>query len=794
MGGIMELFKMQVLMKYMGEAGSPAMSFLFMILMSFYDTLTKQLPYITAFVAAWVATKYRARYAPPTAIKNAVEVPKLKPVRSFIQFERVAGTTVVDPRIDAVIHYVCNLPEAQSLRFNGMEFMPNFTGPLLIDTDIWFETLPISASSTITNNATNNEKRGVEGIVYKLSSYDHDIRYIHKFVETTIYNYEQEKKNKLGNEMYYFDHVTAVGKGHGRMPVPNGFCAFRKSKFQSNRMLDNVYFKECDDLKSRVDFFMRRKDWYDTKGVPHTLGIVMWGHPGCGKTSTIKAIANETKRHIFNISLSQITTREALKDLFYNDAVNIYTGDKIEQLTIPIRQRLYVIEDIDAMDSVVIKRTPEELARVEAERQRKREEKEKLMNQLGRGGAEKDEDELDLATMLNVLDGVRETPGRIIILSTNYPERLDEALLRPGRFDIIIEFAKHSCDVLRAHIEKFYERTLSAAQWARLNVPALDKKWTPAEVSQILFKHIHAMDGAVNELVEKEPKELFRFSQLAPQVPLAPTASTTSIESSPALTPTEEIQNILKEMKANAETTHEKLQEAVMTKHAELDMPSVSQRIARGNASVGDKAAATEFENYTKTRNDGLLSDKPGNISDLYKNLKVKLKHTNITEDTATRVMNTLDSKLLSDKPGTLSDENIGKQFKLALKEHGVSEELVGNKIYETDLYAANGSLNEKPNNDGLRKRKHNSDYARNIVGFGASLYYEEVETNELGCATLGCSSFETLESDNTFDVHTAYQNAMAEEGKRNTLASGEQVLLQMNPNTKWATVEPLET
>jgi hypothetical protein len=625
MGNIMELFKMQVLMKYMGEAGTPTMSFLFMILMSFYDTLTKQLPYITSFIALWVAAKYRARYAPPTQAKNAIEPPKLKQVRSFIQFERIAGSAVVDPRIDAVINFVCNLPDAQSLRFNGVEFMPNFTGPLLIDTDIWFETLPISATASLSaNNQSGNTggKQSIEGIVYKLSSYEHDIRYIHKFVETTIYNYEQEKKNKLGNEMYYFDHVTAVGKGAGRAPVPNGFCAFRKSKFQSNRVLDNVYFKECDDLKSRVDFFMRRKDWYDAKGVPHTLGIVMWGHPGCGKTSTIKAIANETKRHIFNISLSQITTREALKDLFYNDAVNIYTGDKIEQLTIPIKQRLYVIEDIDAMDSVVIKRTPEELARMEEQRRQKREEKEKLMNQLGRGGQNAaDEDELDLATMLNVLDGVRETPGRVIVLSTNYPERLDEALMRPGRFDIIIEFAKHSCDVLRAHIEKFYERPLTELQWAKLNVPALDKKWTPAEVSQVLFKHIHNMDAAVRELVEKEPKELFRFSQLAPTTESSPAVIPPNASpKAPSLAvPSVEIQEILKQLRDSAELTHEKLQQAVMTKHNELDMTSVSHRIAKGTATFEDKVSAQEFETYTKMRNDGLRQRKPAGDIEQFK-------------------------------------------------------------------------------------------------------------------------------------------------------------------------------
>ena len=239
---------------------------------------------------------------------------------------------------------------------------------------------------------------------------------------------------------------------------------------------------------------MRRRDWYDSKGIPHTLGIVMYGHPGCGKTSTIKAIANETKRHIFNIALSEITTKEALKDLFYNDIVHTFVDGKMEVLNIPIKQRVYVIEDIDAMDSVVVKRTVEQQKKDEERKLKIAAEVEILKQTQGMDsanrmlhGKEKDSDTLDLATLLNVLDGVRETPGRIIVLSTNYPERLDEALLRPGRFDMMIEFEKHSCEVLKQHIEKYYSKQLTAKQNTLLDNSKLHHKWTPAEVSQILF-------------------------------------------------------------------------------------------------------------------------------------------------------------------------------------------------------------------------------------------------------------------------------------------------------------------
>lgn len=530
---MMEIFKMQYLMKFLdsskGPGGGGGGSILTMAVLMGYDQIVKYIPQLIQLVLLFAQTYIYSK--PPSNPINKAEPlmmtspppPATKSIRAYIQFERASEGKIADARIDAVIHHVCTLPDVRSLRYNGIEMIPNFKDSIMIESDIWFEIInPMNSSSVTLSSSSSGSGHKQEPILYRLSTYDHDITWLHKFVEQSIENFEQEKRNKLGSESYYFD-MASGGPGQFRNSLPQGFCSFSKSKFTSNRSLKNVYLSQIDELQRRVDFFMKRRDWYDSKGIPHTLGIVMYGVPGCGKTSTIKAIANETKRHIFNVMLSEIRTKEALKDLFYNDTIHVMDDGKLGALNIPLKNRLYVIEDIDAMKSVVVKRSAEELKKEEEHTRRleadvellKQTQGENVARSMLKGKQDADTDKLDLATLLNVLDGVRETPGRIIILSTNYPERLDEALLRPGRFDMMLEFEKHTGAVLQQHIEKHYDITLTPKQIALIHTPSLSKKWSPAEVSQILFRRVADVDAAIQDLLKEDPKKLFKFSQMS---------------------------------------------------------------------------------------------------------------------------------------------------------------------------------------------------------------------------------------------------------------------------------------
>lgn len=449
---------------------------------------------------------------------------KEKEIKATVVYNRTATDSPQEQRINAVLHHVCNLASAKSLRFNGIEMMPHFQEAIEIDTDIWFQVNGTRNDSAVIGSgggsgANSAVKSVIEPISYRLFCYDHDITYIHRCVDRLIDQFEKEKKNRLKNEIYYFDLSPKDTNGNRERPV------FRMSKFHTNRSLQNIYFRQAEELRERVNFFINRRDWYDSKGIPRTLGIVMYGHPGCGKSSTIKALSNVTKRHIFNINLSDVKTKEGFKNLFYNETVDYLedSSGKVESIHIPIRNRIYVFEDAERENTVLIKR---EILEEEAEKKRQEEIAKAVAANPGAGAAisslpkyafeeKKTEDKLDLGTVLNVLDGVRENPDRIVVLTTNYPERLDPALLRPGRFDLMLQYEKHNREVLVKHMESFYEVTLNMGQRdAILNCPELDEKWTPAEVGQIFFRYYNNVDKAIETLILEKPETLFTYSYL----------------------------------------------------------------------------------------------------------------------------------------------------------------------------------------------------------------------------------------------------------------------------------------
>merc|ERR1711953_923083 len=91
----------------------------------------------------------------------------------------------------------------------------------------------------------------------------------------------------------------------------------------------------------------------------------------------------------------------------------------------------------------------------------------------GAGGAlssyDMKKDKLNLSGLLNVLDGVVDTPERILVMTTNHPEMLDPALVRPGRIDKKILLGYMHPIYAVSMINHYFECTLGAAQSERVH-------------------------------------------------------------------------------------------------------------------------------------------------------------------------------------------------------------------------------------------------------------------------------------------------------------------------------------
>lgn len=476
----------QELMKFEMIAKSGLRSLIFLNL---YETVVATFP---RWFPTMKAFCLRSRQKPAFTLSNK------KTALAEIEFERShppntqSRNTSSHTRIDSVVHYVTTIPAIHTLLCTPYhDYLPHEFEALLVDTDVYFKLDALSHTDGV-----------IELIRFKLFSYEHDVQYLQAFVDKCNAEYERKMLNKLGTSLYFFDMVTpSKNKRTTQNSLPTSHIIYTKHKFTTTRTFDNVFFEEREHVKNHLEFFLTRRDWYEKKGIPYTLGFMFHGEPGCGKTSSVKAIANTARRHVINIQLSQIKSKEQLRHLFFNDEIHVYDGTKTERYTIPVHERMYVIEDIDAMGDTILERG---LKKPVVEKEKKQSTGDAWLDKLRED--EDDTEPLDLSFLLNLLDGTLEASGRILVISSNFPERIDRALIRPGRIDMIVRFKKCNRVILREMVDSFYDQTFN--DWTS---DLMDYKWTPAEVNQILFRNFNKPDDAIAELKNMQPSDLYGF-------------------------------------------------------------------------------------------------------------------------------------------------------------------------------------------------------------------------------------------------------------------------------------------
>jgi chaperone BCS1 len=260
----------------------------------------------------------------------------------------------------------------------------------------------------------------------------HWIRYNKKFflinlVKESANQSEYDKETltmmKIGRSREIFDNfvkeIETLDLDVSKTKIYKMDDAWSYAKDQKKRNLNSIFIeKEKKDLLiNNLSKFINNEQWYIDNGIPYQLGILLYGSPGTGKTSLIKAIAGYLNYPIYYLSPKKLGKIESAMSTL---------SDKC----------IVVIEDIDSNFLT-----------------HSRENKD---GDTDENSLLKEMSSVSLSEILNSLDGMFSAHGRILVATTNHIENLDAALIRPGRIDLKIEIGYVNNEILKYFINNFF--------------------------------------------------------------------------------------------------------------------------------------------------------------------------------------------------------------------------------------------------------------------------------------------------------------------------------------------------
>lgn len=196
-------------------------------------------------------------------------------------------------------------------------------------------------------------------------------------------------------------------------------------------------FRPCNDWnhlvldpeitkRIRDDFhrFLESRDWFESRGIPFRRGYLLYGPPGNGKTSVVRAMASTPGISPCSLAWGHSRTDD-------DDLTNLF------RWAADHAPALVIIEDID--------------------------------RHFSRGANAEWRHRISLAHLLNCLDGIQNGEGVIVVATANDPTALDPAILnRPGRFDRVVEFPKPSAALRGEYFRKQLGGTCSESGLRRM--------------------------------------------------------------------------------------------------------------------------------------------------------------------------------------------------------------------------------------------------------------------------------------------------------------------------------------
>ena len=377
----------------------------------------------------------------------------------------------------------------------------------------------IYAHTIITNEDKDEEKKSkdknnktiskLEKINIQLYSYKSDLYTIKEFVENITNKYLSTIEDIRHNKKFIYTLNKAKYED-------NKYEIWDENIFSSTRNFNNIFFKDNENVINKVNFFLNNKEWYYEKGIPYSIGIGMHGPPGTGKTSLIKALANYTNRHVVVISLKLIKTKKQLDSIFFEDR---YNSDN-KKGSIGFDNKIIVFEDIDCIGDIVLDREKKKNKNITCFGKKLDFEDLSYNSKVNVGdlletivATEKanekvcefpklllEEQPITLDDILNLWDGIRETPGRIMIISSNHYHELDPALIRPGRIDVTLELSYVSHKILQEMYRHLFDEAIEIKELENIQ----EHFYSPAEIINIYMNEERNKERFIERLCKNE--------------------------------------------------------------------------------------------------------------------------------------------------------------------------------------------------------------------------------------------------------------------------------------------------
>lgn len=245
--------------------------------------------------------------------------------------------------------------------------------------------------------------------------------------------------NELVEEFRYRDKPNELSVYHWRDNCWSNPTAVHKRPIETVIVAEDIKTKILGD----ITYFINNEAWYRTRGMPYKMTYVLHGKPGTGKTSLVKTLASHFNRNVYAVNLGMMS------DNSFEHALT----------TVPPRS-IILIEDFDTTSAVKARSGSVPYTEPHGDNDTP------APTHPGMGSGEQfkitqDGDSLgfsllSLSGILNVLDGVVSLNDTIVMMTTNHIENIDDALLRKGRVDHIVEIPYLTDTEVKAYVQMMF--------------------------------------------------------------------------------------------------------------------------------------------------------------------------------------------------------------------------------------------------------------------------------------------------------------------------------------------------